>query len=546
MTSLLNLQTVIDDNSVRCRFPARTTWLAQQLSKPEWKDFSNCDRLNVWANFSELESVSLIMISGYFGNPASTFGHSLMRINNGGQRDSALLDLGINFGARVPPQEPTLRYIIRGLAGGYQAGFSDRTFFEHDQTYSRVEFRDRWEYTLALTADEAHFLTMHIWELAARQFTYYFLEQNCSYRLAELLELVFDRELLSGVTTWYAPVSLFHDLRDAEATLGRPLFTDVTYVPSVEQVLRYRLAGLTVSEQESLFAIADPTLEWTVVVDQLNDHNSTKTRQLMYAAALDYFNYVLAGSEEDEHHEIRTRRQQVLQARLGLPVTSNAQPTPPPPRRPPSSRTGPSAIEAGLGHTENSDNYLALGIAAFRHRSIGDNSLQGSSLVVADVGFGIAEQEGVFLNYLDIVRAQKRNAPYFRLPNESKASWSVAAGVERRSGICLDCLESYASGWYGRAFRAGRSVTISAGLAGRLSSKGQAVEIGPTASLQWRPTPHFASAWSATVDHAPANGRTDMRFTWQARWSLMDRWELNLRAFERDGYNTTVTLTYRH
>jgi len=54
-----------------CRFPARYFWLSQRLNfaamhVPDLR----CSRLEEWAKFSELQSVSLIMVSGYFGNPA--------------------------------------------------------------------------------------------------------------------------------------------------------------------------------------------------------------------------------------------------------------------------------------------------------------------------------------------------------------------------------------------------------------------------------------------------------------------------------------------
>src|SRR5437870_6386966 len=53
--------------------------------------------------------------------PASSFGHSLLRLNTeDGSASDGLVDLGVNFGALVPDGESTLVYVVKGLSGGYQ------------------------------------------------------------------------------------------------------------------------------------------------------------------------------------------------------------------------------------------------------------------------------------------------------------------------------------------------------------------------------------------------------------------------------------------
>ena len=58
----------------QCRFPARYFWLTQKGFRFE-ASLDDCQSLNDWAKPQSLRSVSLLMVSGYFGNPASTFGH---------------------------------------------------------------------------------------------------------------------------------------------------------------------------------------------------------------------------------------------------------------------------------------------------------------------------------------------------------------------------------------------------------------------------------------------------------------------------------------
>ena len=98
--------------------------------------------------------------------PASSFGHSLLRLNTeDGSASDGLVDLGVNFGALVPDGESTLVYVVKGLSGGYQAGFSDKPYYAHDLMYSRTEFRDMWDYALDLVDAERMMLVYHLWEI---------------------------------------------------------------------------------------------------------------------------------------------------------------------------------------------------------------------------------------------------------------------------------------------------------------------------------------------------------------------------------------------
>ncbi len=515
----------VPDRQLRCRFPARAFWLSHELNRPLWRDFGHCERLLDWAKLEQLDSISLIMISGYFGNPASTFGHSLLRINNSASgADTALLDLGINFGAQVPPNEATIVYILRGLFGGYQAGFSDRTFFEHDQTYSRIEFRDRWEYTLALSERQRTFLTLHVWELAGRKFTYYFLEENCSYRLAELLELVYETPLIDDVSLWYAPVSLFHNLRTIP--VESPAYSDIRYVPSVETTLRYSLAQLEPKDLQIVLGLVEGR--------EVSLPEDTNKRQQLFSAALDYFAYQLAGSEEDELEAVRQRKNAVLLQRLSLPIAP-APRVAAPVLPAPSSLAPPSALDVGVGKSASNDPYLALSLAAFRYAGTGNDALGRSSLVVADVSLGISEDAGVFIDTLDMIRARKINAPFLHLPGESRSSWEVAVGARRARQDCLSCLESFASAAFGRTARVGERWRVNMSLAGSVSSKDAALEVGPQLMINVARGQRWAAEIDAALVYAPDRGETRQRYRANARFSISSRDELSLSALSDFG-----------
>ena len=56
--------------------------------------------------------------------------------------------------------------------------------------YNDVEWRDMWEYELDFKEEELSRLLDHLWELGGIYFKYYFFQENCSYHLLSLLEIV--------------------------------------------------------------------------------------------------------------------------------------------------------------------------------------------------------------------------------------------------------------------------------------------------------------------------------------------------------------------
>ncbi|MEL6683508.1 MAG: DUF4105 domain-containing protein, partial [Pseudomonadota bacterium] len=150
-----------------CRYPARMRFLQQQL---DWIAPVNpaCNDLQRWRRNGNIDGVSLVFASGDLGNPASFFGHILLKINEGGDGALSATDLddrSVNFGALVPDNENAFVYMVRGLIGGYPSSYSSTTYFEQSHDYGETQLRDLWEYRLNLDPDEVQFLVDHTWEL---------------------------------------------------------------------------------------------------------------------------------------------------------------------------------------------------------------------------------------------------------------------------------------------------------------------------------------------------------------------------------------------
>ena len=293
----------------RCRFPARALCLSQHLDLgPQPLPHLHFPKLAAWARVDQLRSISLLLVSGYFGNPASSFGHSLIRLNTeDGLASDGLIDLGINFGALVPENEWAPVYVVCGLLGGYEAGFSDQPYYTHDRVYSRTEFRDIWDHELALDDHEQLLLVYHLWEIAGKKFTYFFLKQNCACRMAELLALVRnDDRLLARSHAWYAPVELFHRLHEAQREGSRPWVRAVRFIPSAERVVRHQFERLQPHEAALTHRILaeapdDP-------LSQLGDVEAGRRIDVL-DALIAYHNYVIAAEEPQVRAATRSARQ---------------------------------------------------------------------------------------------------------------------------------------------------------------------------------------------------------------------------------------------
>jgi hypothetical protein len=174
----------------QCRFPARYRWLKTQLAfDPSKLPEQPCPRFEAWRAALDPGSVSLIFASHHLSNPASMFGHTLLRLNHRKrQGPQNLLDYGINYAAITTTSNGFL-YAILGIAGGFEGRFANFPYYMKVQQYGNLESRDLWEYDLNFTAEQIDRMLRHLWELGSTYFRYFFFQENCSYHILSLLEV---------------------------------------------------------------------------------------------------------------------------------------------------------------------------------------------------------------------------------------------------------------------------------------------------------------------------------------------------------------------
>ena len=220
------------NESIQCRFPARSKWLIRQLDiAPNQFPKASCPELDEWIGQIKPYKATLIYATDFMGNPSSMFGHTLLRLDPKDQKQLNLVSYAVNYAATVANSD-SFSFAWKGLTGQYPGEYSLMPYYRKVKEYGDLESRDLWEYELALTPEETKTMVEHIWELKHVQFPYYFISDNCAYRLLGLIDLVRpDINLQQQFKTTAIPVETIKAVDDND------LIAESAYRPALETQL---------------------------------------------------------------------------------------------------------------------------------------------------------------------------------------------------------------------------------------------------------------------------------------------------------------------
>ncbi|EJL09424.1 DUF4105 domain-containing protein [Pseudomonas chlororaphis] len=236
----------------QCVYPARTRWLKAQLSLNDLPAV-DCNEFNQWFKDVSPHSTVMIFPAAYLNSPSSMFGHTLLRIDQADVQSNhtALLSYAINFGAYIEGSDNSILYAWKGLMGGYPGLFALVPYQEKLSEYRSLENRDLWEYRLNLTQAETERMVEHVWELKQIKFDYFFFDENCSYRLLELLQVARPSLRLTGQFPLTAiPTDTVKAVKEAG------LVEKIEYRPSRERELLERAKPLSSDEQQWVLKVS--------------------------------------------------------------------------------------------------------------------------------------------------------------------------------------------------------------------------------------------------------------------------------------------------
>ncbi len=348
------------------------------------------------------------------------FGHTLLRIDPPGAEHSgtALLSYALNFGAIVEGADNSMLYAWKGLAGGYPGQFALLPYREKVSEYSSLENRDLWEYHLDLTPQETGRMIEHVWELRQVRFDYFFFDENCSYRLLELLEIARPGlKLIDQFPLTAIPADTVRAVKKAG------LVEEISYRPSREKELVARAEPLDRTELKLVLAIA----KYEGALEEEAFEGLPEARQsLIQETAYRLLRYQAAGQERDPGNAARSYR--LLQAinRNPPPRLDIATPTLP--------EDGHESRTWHLGVGSQGDHSFAEYGLRMAYHDLNDNLAGfplGAQIELGKVRVRHYEGNHWQLEELGLVGIRSLTP---RSPLLNPWSWQVSAGLERVPG----------------------------------------------------------------------------------------------------------------
>jgi hypothetical protein len=299
-----------------CRFPARLEYalrhspeLAAKLPKIQ------CARLAQFRSRTNVSKVSLVFSSYFMGNPASSFGHTLLRLHNKkfAGTDSELLDTAIGFAAFPTVTNPVL-YAFMGLAGLFPGGFSAEPYYRKVRAYNDQEARDLWSYELKLTPQEMERLVNVVWEFGDTFVNYYYFTVNCGTLLMDVLDAAAPRlNVRSRIPFYVIPSDVVRAVSEEPGLVAGRKFR-----PSVRYQFVQRLNQLSRQEEELFWQVAQS--EDPGVLAQQPE----ASRVRVLDAWADYLEYKFAKKLVAGDEKASGLKQKALSARAGLRLPSSS------------------------------------------------------------------------------------------------------------------------------------------------------------------------------------------------------------------------------
>ncbi|MDP2561638.1 DUF4105 domain-containing protein [Psychrobium sp. 1_MG-2023] len=540
--TISEMQVKVDDDnkSAQCRFPARRLWLIGKLPKlTSQLPPVNCTEYKQHRIDNHADQISLVYASGYLGNPASMYGHLLLKLKN---NNNELLENTFNYGAMVPPKENKLKYITLGILGGYQARFSSEEFHRHSHIYNESELRDLWEYELNLTQNDITFLLAHHWELKTQTFTYYFFKQNCAYQIAKLLELVVDLPLMNDNKPWVMPYDVISGITK-EKPSGGSVVDKIRRHESRQESLSNKYHQLNREEQSTVKAIASTNS--TSLKESLSPLSLLEKNRVI-DTLFDYYSFLKISQSELSKQDTEKKRQ-LLAQRFSLPPAKTTWKTPN--KNPPHQSQYPTMLQLSPTYNDKLGSGLQLRFRASYYDllSLDAGRLPFSSLAMFDLKV-IAQDDKLTLKSWDLFNIENLSVSNTGLAGDGGYSWSLRAGVHNIDLTCNDCLVTNVSGAFGKSYRINEQTAFYSMVDGRVQvpdrQRGH-LKAGIKSGLVSQLTPYWRTSVSVGYHYYLDNTEQHSHsINWEQRFGDAKSWDVRTQ-YRYDGASE-LSLSYSY
>lgn len=410
-------------NHPQCLFPARYAWLNRQLGfDPRLMPPVQCKDYQDFKSAVDARRAALIFTSAYMGNPASFFGHTLLRLD--GKGETPLLSHALNYGA-ITGSDGGLSFMFKGVFGGYNGIFSVYPYYDTVNLYNNMENRDIWEYRLNLTPEQIDRLVAHIWELGHNSANYYFFSENCSYMLLETLNAALpDQDLTEP---FYRPFFSNYTIPvDTVRTVlkQKDILKEAVYRPSRQSKLKHAYSFLSDDEKEQLHKLLrSPRQVDSVMNSALTDEQKAN----VLVTAYEYIQYAFIAGDIPLD-EMRRDSIKILTPLSSIKEKSNITDVPVPEKRPDEGHL--SGAAAVYGGRRNHKDFIDITLRPAYHTLTDETAgfLPFGAITYMDATLRWYENDNDLrlqkLSFVDIISLAPRNKLF------KPFSFKLNAGVE--------------------------------------------------------------------------------------------------------------------
>lgn len=223
---------MLGDDSVQCRFPARTYWLKEQLglSLPQ----ADCHEFQLWFDKYKPKNMSVVFAQEYPDSMTSAFAHMLLRVDTSDDPQASnhsnayANSYAVNYTVDGDADHSMFAYAKNSMVGNYGGLMTIEPYLPKLENYLATDNRDVWLYPLNLTEDEMQQMMRHVWEVKDLGLPYYLLSDNCASEVLRLIDVVRPAgQLFEEFSTFVVPSEVVR-LMDSQGLLGAG-----EYVPAV-------------------------------------------------------------------------------------------------------------------------------------------------------------------------------------------------------------------------------------------------------------------------------------------------------------------------
>jgi hypothetical protein len=518
-----------ENQHVRCLYPARVKWIESTLGQTNSFDLKkHCPAYSKWRFEKRATSVSVILATGYLGNPASYYGHTFVKFNSDGANTSKdLMNMTVNYGAINTQSDHPVLYIVKSVLGGYDAAFSKINFYHHEQVYNENENRDLWDFELNLSQSEVDFIVDHAWEIMEKKYTYYFFKENCAFRMIELIEILPEIDVTSKHQFFTIPQTLMQNIASVQRH-GKPLIRKKTYYPSRQSRFYAKYKNLNIQEQQSFKEMVLKDLDVSLPsYQQLN----TSSQQKVVDTIIDYYRFV----EEDKTKQQKSKHPNYIKAlglRYQLPaakeeeIVVNASPE---------QGRAASLVQLAAVSSSGFSNATSIRIRPAYYDALDSDTshVKNSALSMGDTQFLIKNGE-IKLQKLDIVTIESANPGLTGLKGDKSTAWKFKLGAEQYKTGCLSCLVPRLQGDYGLGINLFEHLYVAGYLGGGIQNdrfKHEDVFVRSSLDAIYRPSEKFGLKLNIeerfNFEHAKNTRfiRTDMRYAFMKNFDIRAQYE---------------------